>query len=57
MDLTFCFSFVMLNDDKLLQAQDELTYDGSFLGEIMTLEETAKYLKIEKSTLYKFIKW
>ena len=47
----------MLNDDKLLQAQDELTYDGSFLGEIMTLEETAKYLKIGKSTLYKFIKW
>ena len=47
------YFYVMLNDDKLWQAQKELKTMMEGFSEIMTLEEAAKYLKIGKSTLYK----
>ncbi|MDK2946812.1 MAG: hypothetical protein PWQ85_1607 [Geotoga sp.] len=44
--------YVLLNDYKLWQVKKEL--NGRF-WKIMTLEETAKNLKIGKSTFYKMI--
>jgi len=41
----------MLNNNKLWQKGVKTMKEG--FSEIMTLEETARYLKIGKSTLYK----
>ena len=45
--------YVMINNDELWQVQEKINPMKEGVREIMSVEETAKYLKMESSTLYK----